>query len=494
MVDEQRSSRTPTPEGAYSGTLRGTWLWLEREAGPVCGSCVALALALLMLPHQLLLDGWLTLVSGREVASNGLPTVDTLTLWTHGVEWVDQQWLAQVVFYGLWTLGGIKGVMLGHVALVAATLAAALVAARRLGGSPRNVALVGAAAVLIAPWAIQMRTQTLVMPLFVALLWLLAADSRAPSPRVFLAFPLLLLWANLHGTVLLAALFVALRGVTYFASAVSLRPRGWLLRSVSLTFLPFACVFASPYGLDLFGYYRSLLFNSAMHDIAPEWAASTPTVWTAPFYLVSAGSLWLLARRRSRLTMFEQAALLAAMAAGAMAVRSLMWFALASVLFLPLLLDDKPGRAAAGRGRRLGLTTALATVVLWTAMAVSQPAAWYTSSWPAGAADRVGALAAERPEATIFSDGRFASWLIWLRPELTGRVSHDVRWELYTQAQLEAVIRLDEHARDWRRAVAGYDLLLLDNRTHRAAIKELDRDGRFHAVWRDKRLVVFARS
>ncbi len=168
-----------------------------------------------MLPHQLLLDGWLTLVTGREVVSNGLPTVDTLTVWTQGVAWIDQQWLAQAAFYGLWALGGIKLVMLGQVVLVAATVALALVGARRLGGSPRNVALVGAVAVLVAPWAIQMRTQSLVMPLFVVVLWLLADDSRTPSRRVFLVFPLLALWANLHGTVVLAALFVALRGVTY---------------------------------------------------------------------------------------------------------------------------------------------------------------------------------------------------------------------------------------------------------------------------------------
>jgi hypothetical protein len=445
-----------------------------------------------MLPHQLLLDGWLTLVSGREVVSNGLPTIDTLTLWTQGVEWVDQQWLAQAAFYGLWTLGGIKLVMLGHVALVAITLSVALFCARRLGGSPRNVARVGMAAVLVAPWAIQMRTQTLVMPFFVALLWLLAADSRTPSRRVFLVFPLLVLWANLHGTVVFAALFVALRGVTYFVSEVSRRPRGWVLRSLALTLVPFACVLASPYGLELVGYYRSLLFNSAVREIAPEWAASTPAVWTAPFYLVAAGSLWLLARRRSRLTTFEQAALLATIAAGAAAVRSLMWFALAAMLLVPLLLDDKPARPAPGRRLRLGLAAAIATAVLWSAAVVGQPSSWYTSSWPTAAANRVGLLAAQRPEATIFSDGRFASWLLWLQPQLAGRVSHDVRWELYTEAQLDAVIRFDDNKGD-RRTVEGYDLLLFDKQTHPAVIEDFRADPRFRTVWRDEDLVVFAR-
>jgi hypothetical protein len=483
----------PASERALDGTLRAAYAWLLREAGPVSLFCLATALGLLMLPHQLLLDGWLTLVTGREVVTNGLPTIDTLTLWTHGAEWIDQQWLAQAAFYGLWVLGGIKLAMLGHAAVVAITLAAALLAARRLGGSPRNVACAATAALLVAPWAIQMRTQTLVMPLFVALLWLLAADSRTPSRRVFLVFPLLVLWANLHGSVVFAALFVALRGVTYFMSEVSRRPRGWLLRSLALTLVPFACVLASPYGVDLVDYYRSLFFNPAMREIAPEWAASTPAVWTVAFYLVAGGSLWLLARRRSRLTLFEQAALLATIAAGAAAVRSLMWFGLAAMLLVPRLLDEKPARPAPGRAVRLGLASAVVTALLWSAVVVGQPPSWYTSSWPSAAAERVGAIAAQQPGATIFSDGRFASWLLWLQPELVGRVSHDVRWELYTEEQLQAVIRLDDHDGGWRRTVAGYDLLLFDNVTHPAVIEDFRADRRYRTVWSDEYLVVFAR-
>ncbi len=184
---------------------------------------------------------------------------------------------------------------------------------------------------------------------------------------------------------------------------------------------------------------------------------------------------------------------MASIAAGALALRSLMWFALAATLFVPRLLDDKPTCHAPGRARRLGLVAALATVVLWTGMVVSQPASWFTSSWPDRAADRVGTLAAERPDSRIFSDGRFASWLLWVRPELAGRVSHDVRWELHTRAQLQAVIRLDDHAPGWRRTVAGHDILVLDSRTHEPAIEQLERDARFDVVYSDARVVVFAR-
>jgi hypothetical protein len=40
-------------------------------------------------------------VSGREVAQHGLPHHDSLTLWTLGARWIDQQWLGQLFYYGL---------------------------------------------------------------------------------------------------------------------------------------------------------------------------------------------------------------------------------------------------------------------------------------------------------------------------------------------------------------------------------------------------------
>ena len=94
------------------------------------------------LPDQLHQDGWLALVSGRFVAHAGLPSTDSLTAWTAGAKWVDQQWLAQLTFYRLFQLGGLRLVMLAHVALLAAALGLAIVAARWRGGSARSVALV----------------------------------------------------------------------------------------------------------------------------------------------------------------------------------------------------------------------------------------------------------------------------------------------------------------------------------------------------------------
>ena len=220
------------------------------------------------IPHELVADSWLTLVSGREVAENGIPKTDTLTVWTKGVPWIDQQWLGQLIFYGAHALGGFKLVMLLHAAALVTALGIALAASRSLGASVKSASLVAAVCMLLAPWALAMRTQTLAIPLFVALLWLLAADSRSPSRRVYLVFPLLVLWANIHGTVTLACALVAVRGVTV---ALSRREGPKRLRATLLIALPFAALLASPYATELVGYYRTVLVSPMMRTFVAEW-------------------------------------------------------------------------------------------------------------------------------------------------------------------------------------------------------------------------------
>ena len=76
---------------------------LAREATVATTVRFAAILDLVSIPQQLVQDSWIALVVGREVATNGLPHVDTLNDWTRGVEWVDQQWLAQLLLYELHT-------------------------------------------------------------------------------------------------------------------------------------------------------------------------------------------------------------------------------------------------------------------------------------------------------------------------------------------------------------------------------------------------------
>jgi hypothetical protein len=469
----------------------------EREAAVVSAAALYALVLLFVMPQMVVQDSWLALVSGREILSNGLPHTDTLAVWTSGAEWIDQQWLAHVAFYGVASAGGIELALLAHVALLTTAFAAALAASRSLGASPRSAALMGMICIFVAPWSLQLRSQSFAIPLFVAVLWLLAADSRAPSRRVLLVLPLLVLWANLHGTVVLAALLVALRGVTLAFTSLRARrrPVDWLGRSLALGVLPFACLFASPYGLALVGYYRTMLVSPLLRDFVGEWAVSRPSVKTLSFYLVASIAVGLLLRSRSRLTGFEQLALLLLLAAGASAIRSITWFALAAAVLLPLLLDGIFSQRPRSRGpsmlRRSVALAAGAAVLISLVVAFARPASWWSTGWPSAGAEDVASLVAERPGATVFADDRYADWLLWQQPQLAGRIAYDVRFELFTREQLDELVGYRNGvAEGWRRAIAGYDVLLVDHPLQPSLVRDLLATGRYERSYRDRWLTV----
>jgi hypothetical protein len=429
---------------------------LEREAPLVGVACLYAVVVLLTLPQQLVQDSWLTLASGREIVRHGLPTHDTLAVWTQGKDWVDQQWLAQLAFYGLSALGGLRLVLLGHALLLVAALVTALVFARRAGASARSIGLVSLVAMLVAPWALQLRAQSFAPLLFVSVLGLLAADSRAPSRRVLWTLPLLALWANLHGTVVLGAILVAWRGVTLLP-----RPRAFALVAAPLL------VFASPYGLALAGYYRRLLVNPLLPSFLEEWRSSAPSQRTALFFILTFAAIWLLARHGRALTLFERGALLLTLVSALSAIRSIVWFGLACVILLPPLVDRALPRLRLPAQRTFALS-GIAAAAAVAVFSVARPASSFVADWPSDAARAVAAATADDPSVRVFADDRTADWLLWENPSLAGRVAYDVRFELFDDHQFQALLAFRNRAGDgWRRAASGYRVVTLDPRTER---------------------------
>ena len=95
MSSEQATATEPAATNRFIGALE--------ENGLLVIVLGAFAIVLVLaLRKELVVDGWLALVSGRWIAQHGLPSHDTLTVWTHGRRWTDQQWLAQLALYGLW--------------------------------------------------------------------------------------------------------------------------------------------------------------------------------------------------------------------------------------------------------------------------------------------------------------------------------------------------------------------------------------------------------
>jgi hypothetical protein len=473
--------------------------FLAREF-PLLGLLALYAFLLARLtPNELVQDSWLALVSGREVAEHGLPTHDSLTALAHGLSWTDQQWLAQLTLYGVFLLGGVTGFLTVNVLLLAGTLAIAMAAARRGGASQLSVLLLGTAFVFVAPWSWQLRTQTVAYPLFAGLLWLLASESRTPSKRVYLAFPILVLWANLHGTAALGAGLVVLHGLSFALQQLRRRePRAkWMARSVALVVAPALCLFASPYGLGLVGYYRRMLGDSTLARFVNEWGPTTLSqAWV--FFALCFAAIWLLARHGRCVTRFEQWTLFALLALGLGSLRGVVWFGLACVLILPRALDEarpRMRRTFAGRGHAiLGGAAVTAVVAAIVSVGLTSPAK-HLRRWPEPAVQAVARVTDEDPSVRIFASARYADWLLWKQPELAGRVAYDVRFELFSEAELE---RLQSFHRrtgsSWMSFANGYRLVVLDRRRDSELEAPFSREPGARILYRDAEVAVILRA
>lgn len=449
---------------------------IAREALPLAALALQAALVAAVLPFTVVQDTWLALAAGREVSTTGLPSTESLTVLANGAQWVDQQWLGQLALYGLHSLGGLQVALVVHALVLVGTLAAALVAARRLGGSPRAVAAVAAAGTLLAPWAWQLRAQSLVYPLFVTVVWLLAADARRPSARILLVLPLLVVWANVHGSVLVGAFLAVVAGV--------------LGRRLLLAVAAPLCVLASPYAAELPGYYRALLLESDLQRYVVEWGWTAPSATTLPFYGLAALTFWALVRRPGRLPWFDRIALAATLVAGVAALRSVVWFGLAALVLLPNALSSERRRGRSGRAS-LAAAAGLGTVALVVASSsVPSASARVGDHWPAAAADRV----AHSPGARVFASERYADWLLWTHPELRGRIAFDARFEVQPAGTLARVSAFyHRRGRDWRSVARGYDVLVLEA-AREELVRALAREPGTRTVYRDDEVVVLSRS
>jgi len=436
---------------------------------PLAVLAVALAFAAARLTVQ---DSWLALVSGREVAEHGLPTLDHLTVLGGGHTWIDQQWLAGLLLYGAARVGGVGlALSLCTLAILVAFGIAAAVANRR-GASPASILVFLALAVAAAPWGLQPRAQALALPLFVVVLALLVEDPRGERHRTLLVLPVLCLWANVHGSVVVGAALV-------FAYALRTRALRYLLAPLTVA--------ASPYAPHLPAYYRLMLVDPPFGRYISEWSRTTPSPFTAAFFVLAAVAAVLAIRRRGQLGLFDHIALVLTLAVALEAIRGIIWFALAALALLPAIATRRQGTAFEGRATAVFAAAAIAVVVIALSLTAARPARAYELSFPAGLADvvRDGAGAHE----LVLANEATSDWLLWRVPELRGRLAYDVRFEVLTRAEVTRLFAWRNFAPGWRRVADPY-AVVVDDPAH---IRGLVATGRWRRVLAGSQIAVAER-
>jgi hypothetical protein len=461
-----------------------------RDEGLLFGLvAVVVGISLARLANEVTQDTWLSLLAGRTLVHSGLHH-SSLTYWSLGKPWIDQQWLAHLFQYGVYSLGGLVLVCFVGVASAGTALGSAILYARRGGATARSVAwLVAASALPFFVGAGNIRTQILVLPLFVVVLRLLLRDARDPSSQVFLVLPVLLLWANLHGSVVVPAALVLVRAALDLRTAV-LRRRSLLLAGGAML----ACL-VTPYGLDIFGYYRRTLLNPSFHSFVAEWRPLSLGLRTAPIMVLGGVAIWLVARNVRLLGRFTVVAQLLLVVLAFMAVRSAVWLGLGSIMLLTPALDAELGhRELANRRINLLIGMTGAAFALIAALAVvSRGTPALASAFPAQSGDVV-AKAAGSGTARVFADERFADWLMFAHPQLVGRLAYDASFEQLSSKQVLQIIEWkDIITSHWNAATRGAKVIVVSLPAGKHVARAYRRDPGFRERYSDKKVAVFVR-
>jgi len=221
-------------------------------------------------------DTWWHLKAGQYMwETRAIAYHDVFTYTIYGKPWLTFEWLAQVIFYGVYKGGGIAGLILFKASLAVLILWGMVLAARR--SSSVVLWMLFAAAFIIMRDALRERPQ-----LFTYLFAVVyaAALRRSWKPGLLLLPVLQVLWANLHGVAGVIGLCLVL---TYaiFDKELSTGMRVYLAAGCA------AGTLLSPHTWHVYAYLYTF-FAQGFRHLVSEYLPPQLILWYFPFYVLSA--------------------------------------------------------------------------------------------------------------------------------------------------------------------------------------------------------------
>lgn len=355
-------------------------------------------------------DSFTHVAIGRWIVAHAtLPVTDPFSFSMHGVHWIAFEWLSEVIYAGAFAAAGWPGVVVAAAAAIA--LAFALLTRfllRELAPVPVLLTVL-AAMVLLAPHMLA-RPHVLTLPIMVtwAAVLVRAMDERRGPP--YWALPLLTLWANLHGSVVLA---IGLIGPAVLEALLQEDKddlphvlRQWIAFGALAVMA--ACL--TPYGPGpLLMPLTTLGLGRALNAIV-EWRPQDFGHFSAFEFLLLLGIFGL--SRGVKLPLVRVLVLLGLLHFALAQVRNTDLLAMLAPLYLaaPLArqLKTEPDEEAAASGRGIGLA---AVIVI----AVATVLALMRSVYPDGKmAPRAAIAAADlRDAGPVLNDYQFGGYLIF---------------------------------------------------------------------------------
>jgi hypothetical protein len=255
------------------------------------------------------------------IGTREIPMADAWTFTIAGLPWVDQQWGAQVILAAVYQAAGWTGLVLLRALLTAIVVGATLAITRHRGLDPRLAAVITLLAFVVAAPAMALRPQLFGMACFAITLWLLFM--RRDRPRLLWLIPLVVaIWANLHGSFVLAPVMIGLAWLEDVHDRVSTARHTLLVGAASVLT---ACL--TPFGPAVWAYAVGLTSNAGVTARTTEWQPTSLRDPVGVLFFGSVVAVVALIARNGRRVAWPALLWLAVFAAiGVVAQRGIAWW------------------------------------------------------------------------------------------------------------------------------------------------------------------------
>ncbi len=255
-------------------------------------------------------DYWWHLAFGRYVWEHrALPEVDVFTFTHHGAPWVNVSWLADLLLYGFYSLGGVAAMGALVTILILGSHVVMAGASHRAG---RSILFIPAAALALGlHWGRFVLRPFLISSLLTATVMLLIERDRRRSARgeptpgraLWLLVPLAWFWACSHGAFVILYGLIGAYGLEVLWQQRPARDAdagartAWRLRFRKLVLLGMACAVATvaqPYGFTAFGRIAAMMGSEVWRTAIGEWQHTWEYAARSPQLAMQWYGLWAL--------------------------------------------------------------------------------------------------------------------------------------------------------------------------------------------------------
>lgn len=246
------------------------------------------------------------LANGREMWEQGRIVEQDVFSFTHtGAVYRNPEWLAQLLFYGFWSFGGMLALFGFKLAITVAVVLLSWRTLTALKAQPWAAAVLIPLAVLTGFYRFIERPELfslLGMALSIAVI-LCSREGVWPRRVLYILPPLMAVWEWLHGavfgmTLLAGAVFAENLAARVGSSKATMARGAWRTSLNRVALITVVVSLLNPYGLLNYGVFAGVITNGAGFRAVDEWAPPGLRDYWMFFIVFMAGLLGLCRQRK----------------------------------------------------------------------------------------------------------------------------------------------------------------------------------------------------